>query len=379
MSAGYEANGYDNDGYDGDGYDIDGYDVDGYDANGYDNDGYDGDGYDACGYDIDGYDGDGYDANGNNIDGCGANGYNGEYQGKIIISIKGKDTILNKDDYSLFNKPKGRGNNDKNNKQREIIIYALVNDIIPQGWYETNEWQELKEELFAYIGKYCYSEYDSIKCIFKGGRSFNYDFDFEFTVSGKKVVKHIEFKYGCSKVTGCPQFLSLSSNFNTNYSEYFYDTCIQDISTLYEVDKPEKGEYLKNVTQTNYSKLDWFNTIYTNEKGKIKEKKKIVDKSINDYLVDNARRMNIEELNAKFYKTQNGKQYMCFKDGLFHVDAIDNEEIVATGIKELKSGRNKLKNTVVLKTNTNSTIHMLLRWRNHAGVLNPAWQIKMVR
>jgi len=318
---------------------------------------------------------DSYDANG-----CDANGYNDKCQEKIIISIKGKDTILNESDYSLFNKPKGRGNNDKNNKQRELIIYAIVNSIIPEEWYEINEWQVLKEALFAYIEKYCCSQYESIKCILKGGRSFNYDFDFEFTVSGEKIVKHIEFKYGCSKVTGCPQFLSLSSNFNTNYSEYFYDSSIETISKLYNLDKPDKKIYLKNVKKTNYKKAGtWFNYIKENEKVKIKEKKKIVDKSIHEYLVNNVETIDIKKLNEKFYKTQNGKQYMCFENGLFHLDAIENDEIISTGIKEIKSGRNKLKNTIVLKTNTNSTIHMLLRWRNHAGVLNPAWQIKLVR
>ena len=297
----------------------------------------------------------------------------------IIISIKGKDTTLKKDDYSLFNKPKGRGNNDKNNKQRELIIYSIVNKILPEDWYKINEWQILKEEIFSYIEKYCFTYYDDVKCILKGGRSFNYDFDFEFIISDKKIVKHIEFKYGCSRITGCPQFLSLSSNFNTNYSEYFYDKYIEDISKLYDIEKPDKNEYLKNIAQTNYHKLKWFNHIYENEKSKKKEKKKIVDHSIHEYLINNVKTIDIEKLNDKFYKTQNGKQYMCFKDGLFHKDIIENNEILSTGIKELKSGKNKLKNTIILKTNTNSTIHMLLRWRNHAGILNPAWQIKLVR
>ena len=37
-------------------------------------------------------------------------------------------------------------------------------------------------------------------------------------------------------------------------------------------------------------------------------------------------------------------------------------------------------NTVIL-TNKNKTVeyHMLLRWKNHAGVLFPAWQIKFKR
>ena len=141
----------------------------------------------------------------------------------------------------------------------------------------------------------------------------------------------------------------------------------------------QKTTNKKRCRDNNYVTLEWFNYIYENEESKKKEKKKIVDYSIHEYLINNVETIDIEKLNEKFYKTQNGKLYMCFKDGLFHKDIIEDNEILSTGIKELKSGKNKLKNTVILKTNTNSTIHMLLRWRNHAGILNPAWQIKLVR
>ena len=38
----------------------------------------------------------------------------------------------------------------------------------------------------------------------------------------------------------------------------------------------------------------------------------------------------------------------------------------------------KNRNTIVLMSD-NYEYHLLLRWRNHAGILNPAWQIKVVR
>jgi predicted secreted protein len=38
-------------------------------------------------------------------------------------------------------------------------------------------------------------------------------------------------------------------------------------------------------------------------------------------------------------------------------------------------------NTIVLQSaaNPSTTFHLLLRWRNHKGILNPAWQISLKR
>ena len=45
---------------------------------------------------------------------------------------------------------------------------------------------------------------------------------------------------------------------------------------------------------------------------------------------------------------------------------------------KLKSGNHGLFNTIIFY-NDYTEIHMLLRWRNHAGILNPAWQISIKR
>ena len=45
---------------------------------------------------------------------------------------------------------------------------------------------------------------------------------------------------------------------------------------------------------------------------------------------------------------------------------------------KLKRGNHGLFNTIIFY-NDYTEIHMLLRWRNHAGILNPAWQISIKR
>jgi len=298
----------------------------------------------------------------------------------ITISIKGKDNILEKDNYKLFDKPKGRGANDKNNKVRELMIYSIINNLIPEEWYTIEDWIILKTELYKYIHHNCFNQYKNLTCEIKAGRSYNYDFDFKFILNDDSIVyKHIEFKFGCNKVTGCPQFLSLSSNFNTDYSEYFYDNFVPEISKLYNTVNPEKKEYLKLVTTTNYSNHVWFDNLYKNEKEYIKQKKKLVDTSIDKYLNLNYKNFDLNKLTHKFKNTQKNKLYMCYCDKKFVYDYIDENELDIVKINTLKAGRNKLKHTLILGTRTNTTIHMLLRWRNHAGILNPAWQIKLVR
>ena len=60
-------------------------------------------------------------------------------------------------------------------------------------------------------------------------------------------------------------------------------------------------------------------------------------------------------------------------DGEFYKDTINIDELTVTKIEKIT------KNTLVLQTNSTSKINMLLRWKNHAGILFPAWQISITR
>jgi len=297
----------------------------------------------------------------------------------LNLQINGKDHVLNRDDLNTFMRPRGRNNNDHNNKVRELAIYCMANNIIPNEWLNDQRWLTLNDDLHSFFNSLV-DEYQGYECFMKGGRGSNYDFDIKYKIDEEtSIVKKIEFKYGCQRITGCPQFLSLSANFDTNYSEKFYDNCVPQISELYGIDIPPKDEYLRCVRGTNYSKMEWFQHIYENEDEHKVEKKKIVDESIHNYLSTYINNIDLEKLQRKFNQTQSDKIYMCYCNGNFVKDQIETDELTLVGMDRLKAGRNRLNHTVILNTNSNTNIHMLLRWRNHAGILNPAWQIKLVR
>lgn len=308
--------------------------------------------------------------------------FDNKQEDKNVIFKKEISNNIDKDMVCLFKKCNGRSFNDSNNKMRENIIYSIINHEIPDEWYNESKWNELRIELYNYINKYHPGKGD-YKCVKMAGRKYNYDFKI---FNGELLYKN-EFKFNAKSITDIPQILSLSSNFNTNYSEYFYDNYVLEISQLYGVDILEKNDYLKNVHQTQYHKHVWFHHIYKNEKEKINEKKELVDKSIHEYLqlicIENKDSFNLQKITKKLKETQLNKHFMLYDTNTnkFYYDKINENECIIKDIHSLKlNQKKKYYNTMILNTNIEKTkLHMLLRWRNHYGILNPAWQIKIVR
>ena len=86
-------------------------------------------------------------------------------------------------------------------------------------------------------------------------------------------------------------------------------------------------------------------------------------------------KLDIDSINEVFSTTkQIDKHYIMYKDGKFYEDRIKKEELDVKKIEKIKNN-----NSIVLETNTSSKICMLLRWKNHAGILFPAWQISINR
>ncbi len=332
----------------------------------------------------------------------------------IYIQLNKIKHSINLDSIKLFKKNSdGKENNDLNNKLRENIIKKIINGGIPTDYYNYSlQWFNLKKSIDGFINKIIEDEtskkgqYISVECKIKAGRNFNYDFDiiYNFSKDNQKkndevqpeieteteIKKKVEFKFNCCKIDECPQFISISSKFNTDYAEYFYENYIEQISKLYQTDiKISKEEYLKSVFQTSYKKHKWFQYIYENEEKHIEEKKKLVNKSINDYLLSIKDTIDLEKISKKLIDTQSQKIYMCYdplnnnnnnnNNNNITIDCIRDDELSINGIKELKKNKDGMIHTIVCSTKSNTIINMLLRWRNHAGILNPAWQISIKR
>lgn len=293
----------------------------------------------------------------------------------------------------------GRNMNDFNNKTRETIISAIINKIVPVEYNYSIVWKNFTDNLLGFVDN-LFSEGDSLghtsyECRIMAGRNNNYDFLITSTnPEGVQLSKKIEFKFNSTKITGCPQFLSLSSKVNTLYAEYFYDNCVKEITELYGISEAiDKRIYLNHVHQTNYERHAWFSQLYDLEcEGDEKHtmKKKIVDKSIHNYLTEEflnneeVLEKSIEYWNKKFMDTQGDKIYMlyCPKEKKFYKDEITKDELtIYSEHMGIQTGKSQNIHTLVFYTGENRTtsIKLLLRWRNHAGVLNPAWQISIHR
>ena len=293
----------------------------------------------------------------------------------IIFSINSRNVTIEREHITIFELQRGGGvgMNDRNNKIREYIIYALINRHIPEEWYENEKWLNIKSQLFIYLNTYFPAEI--YHCNLMAGRTSNYDFN----INGN----YIEYKFNAISVQSLPQILSLLSKdipIGINYAEYFYNNFVPQISELYQIQPPSKEDYMNNIYQINYDKLLWFRHLYDNENQHKQEKKQIVDRSINDYLILIRESIDFRRISQLLHH-QNRKHFMLYHNGTFHYDRISEEECNVTSLNCLKSGRGITGyNTIVLNTQREgTTMHLLLRWKNRAGILMPAWQIKIIR
>jgi hypothetical protein len=295
------------------------------------------------------------------------------------LEIQGKS--LFQKDIELFdskNKLNTKDNNDKNNKIREQIIYAVINNYIPDEWYKDKNWSNFKKVFMTYVSEF-ENFYKNVNCIIKGGRKNNSDFIFTYTLEDDSVKDHIvEFKFNTISAMKCPQILSLASN-ECNYAELFYDKYLPKITCLYGINHllPDKETYLRNVYQADYKKLKIFQYLYDNENKNIRAKESIVNKSIHDFLLSEPE-ISYEYFENKLRASQLEKNYLCYYKGAIYRDKIKPKELQITSHR-LKSPIKGYHNTIILYTQTNTELHMLLRWKNHKGVLFPAWQISIYR
>jgi hypothetical protein len=97
---------------------------------------------------------------------------------------------------------------------------------------------------------------------------------------------------------------------------------------------------------------------------------KIVKISIADYLSRYASDIDLKILRNKL-QPQMDKTFIMWKSGKFTSD-----KITIGSTLEFKEVKNK--NTIVVSDlEHQQEYHLLLRWKNHKGVLNPAWQISL--
>lgn len=301
--------------------------------------------------------------------------YKRPYKGKLVKLVLSPQRELVSSDILLFSQSSTRGNNDASNKKREMVLEKLAQMEDTHAFLTDAEhglmWSSMRDKLFSAVGSLGEGAFQLER---KAGRGNTYDFLLKFA---NGTTKKIEFKGMGSSIADQPQFLSLPDTTNrvlgVSYAEFFYDTYLDQVLSCYPecVPKPSKEDYIRLVKNVNYDCHPMLKHLYAGEKNA--DKDALVDKSIHDYLVLYAKQVNFGLLQAKLKDTQTGKVFLMWNGTNFYTQTFSDEMFVLPNEYSLKTGRNKLFHTLVI-----GNFNLLLRWRNHKGVLNPCWQIKLM-
>lgn len=277
------------------------------------------------------------------------------------------------DSIDLFYAINSKNKNDSNNKIRECILYKILNKEIPIEWFDNEKWCKIKQCLFSILNL---TDTNIYKIEHKGGRNYNYDFLLTY-YNDSRIIKEIklEFKYNCNRLDKYPQFLSISSNNfikDEGYVSFFYDNYVIKLAQLLNIDIPEKNMYIKYIHNNDYDKLPFFRKLKDNESLIKIQKNKLVNESISIYL-NSIIKLDIPLITKTLQEKEDNKEYLLFKNDKFIKDKISDDELELTSSYIIKNN-----NTIILNTKTNTKIAMLLRWKNHKGILYPAWQISLI-
>lgn len=267
---------------------------------------------------------------------------------------------------------KTRGYNDKANKLRETILVSLSTQQTTDP-----ELQPISTQWNQCIRSLCPVPYDTLLCTKQAGRGKNYDFDIVYHKDSQLVhsVK-AEFKHNARTITKLPQYWSPSADkpyLPVLYADFFYDNYIDEIQKFVSVPKPTKDTYLQMVHQDNYSIHPFFKALYDQEESFYKQKQALVRESIAIYLANYGSLLDCVKLSEDIRSRQQGKTFLLWDKSTFHVETLTDEELDITGIHSIT------KNKIIVATRGTAKHELLLRWKNHLGVLFPAWQISLTR
>jgi hypothetical protein len=310
----------------------------------------------------------------------------------------------------------GRKDNDRLNATRERVLAASQH--VPPAFFEDAvrgpSWKEVLTQWDRCLASCTGTGYAKTDITWMGGRKNKYDFGITYIDDAGVQVGSaaVEYKHNAKSIYALPQFLSIPAKpgvFLTNldrpestqgYAEFFYDrflsrymACDPDIG----VGVPERNVYLQHVYKSDEACHPFFAALRSREGVAKTAKTAVVHQSIAVYLagitaglessdvsdespwVEQAR-FDVPAFVARIRETQKDKHFALWSSrGGFTVEHLNMPDAVwaSAVFGGVKGG-----NTVVVDLPADPerrAFHALLRWRNHLGILNPAWQIKVVK
>lgn len=292
----------------------------------------------------------------------------------------------------------GRSQNDKNNKLREAIICAIIDNKVPASYYKTAIWRDMKQSVDGFLhevmkrdggcGGGSGGEYTHVECWHAAGRGNNYDFLLTFTgADGTKKEHKVEFKFNASKISDTPQFVSPmkpSQYLSSSYEEYFYDNYMTKISGS----PPPREEWLKQIhnnappcikhLQDKYYAGCSSSSQFTNAPGDIAFYnlcKQLSKESISKFVAEND--LDIAKLSGYLRESQEGKIYMLFQPAATEGESasIKLQTVDTAHYNIVSCVKNPKNSRYECVSETGKKIKILLRWKNGNGIAFPAFQI----
>lgn len=281
----------------------------------------------------------------------------------------------------LFYKAGKKCENDTDNRIREDILAKIIT--VPLEYLDDqtygDKWRQVMTGWLDVLkGLYTNTiTYETIDVIKMAGRGHNYDFEAHYKTDSSLLQKvNIEFKYNSSSLDKIPQFLQLHENngfLKASYAEFYYDNYLsKHIEHIPLLELIDRDLYLKNIKSVNYNCNSFFAKLKAAEDDPISKGAidKLVKESITTYLSNYGKDIDLSVLRSRL-EPQTQKVFVMWKSGKFTTDKI----CISTQL-EYKGIKNN--NTIVVEDiEQRQEYHLLLRWKNHKGVLNPAWQISL--
>ena len=272
--------------------------------------------------------------------------------------------------------------NDKNNKTRENIIGAIINNKIPIEYYKySRRWNNLKKNIESYIYDLIgYNNINNIVLIHRGGRKYNYD----FTIIVNNIEYNVELKFNAENIDDTPQIVSpvkTSKYLSRSYEEYYYDNYLPKLISPNNIKYPNRSQYITEIHGNKPKCMEYFQNIYY--QGCSKSSKYTGDKnSIEFYNLSNSidkisrenfiniTELNINALSTYLKETQKNKIYMLYKNNKFHKQIVNINDYELVRYEKYPE-----KFKYVAYSASGKQIDILLRWKNGNGIAFPAFQI----
>ena len=281
----------------------------------------------------------------------------------------------------FYDTKQARDENDKNNKIRENMLVFLHD---PPSSFTSDisyghVWTEMVSKWKVFLSTLCDLPYDDIRVKKMAGRRYNYDHEISFLNEGI-VVKRVksEFKHNSKSLDNLPEYFNAPEKkrfIESCYAEYFYDNYVDRVCALSDtLIKPTRDEYMKCIYSANYSKNKFFEQLKHIEPVIRNEKKLLVQESIKNYLNAYGSTLNLATLSDEIKRTQSGKIFILWNFHEFNMDQFSDDEFELESVVNIKND-----NVLVVRSKKGTTHNLLLRWKNHLGILYPAWQISLQR